>query len=253
MTSQSRSVAFVGNSITQESIDPTIIGHDLDAAVDVFAADSSHLNTWTWIVRSAFWNRGKHPDVLVVTFHATSLEDDSKLEIGRLAQFFTTWTDWSELFETLPSLDDRVEFAVSSRWATFAVRDRIKERVLDIVPGYKPWVRFEKKVPTKTSTKLRAQAPTYRVLTHFLELAKDNNTRVIFVAFPTKSPDGSPAYDIPTEADAEIRGAGMTLLDLRRMPGLDVDKDYADDIHLNEHGREIYSRLLSSELHRLGV
>lgn len=242
-------VAFVGNSITERGIDTAAIGTDLGVATDAFVADDSHLNTWTWIVRSLFWKRHRRPDVLVVTFHAHSLEDGRSIELGRVAQFFTEPSDWPELFDTVTSLGERAEVIASSYWATYAVRDRIRERVLGLAPGYKDLVRFEERA-MKLATKTAPPAPpTWKTLTRFLELARQNETLVVFVAFPTRSavPGASP-YHLDPEVVRRVTESGMVLLDLRQESSLAADKDYDDEIHLAPSGRQTFTKLLAEKL-----
>jgi hypothetical protein len=250
------SIAFVGNSITERGVDPAIIESALDVKADVFVADDSHLNTWTWIVRSEFWKPHLKPDLVVVTFHARSLEDGRSIELGRIAQFFSTPSDWPELFDTtLTSLGDRAELVTSSYWATYAVRDRLKECILKSVPGYRELVAFEKggEAGERTQSAKRVTA-SWKTLARFLDLARSNDTQVVFVAFPSRTDGAAPVpYDVPRDAVQLIQAAGMTFLDLRHIPELDRQKHYDDDIHLNADGRAVFTHRLGRELARLGL
>jgi hypothetical protein len=244
---------FIGNSITEHGVDPALVATELGGASEAFTADSSHINTWYWMATTELWRRSLSPDLLVITFHGGSLEDGNRLEIGRLAQFFTTRADWSELFEhDLTSLDQRGEFLLSSVWATYAFGDRIKQRLLGLIPGYMGYAQYENQqnLAHDRSTKDRAAPRSWTTLDRFLARAKEHHTRLVFVAFPTLIENVGDAipYEIAPELPAKLEAAGAMLLDLRKLPELDRAKHYDDDIHLNEAGKLIYTRRLIAEL-----
>ncbi len=245
-------LAFLGNSLTERGVDAQLAAKELGVTADMFVADASHINTWIWMMQREFWSRDLSVDLLVVHFYENGLEDGKRLEVGRLAQFFTTRDDWGELFANdVKTLDGRAEFVVSTVWATYAVRDRIKERVLDLIPGYQDWLEASNQITFDHDRALAAahelkRVPTRHALERFLARAQAHHTKVLFVAFPTMNP-----YDVPDETIRTIRDAGMLYLDLRSVPELDRAAHYADDIHLNEAGRAIYTRRLVAELRAL--
>lgn len=257
-------IAFIGNSLTERGIDLELFARELSPAVgpvsdEMFVADGSHINTWYWIVERELWKQAIKPDLLILNFYENGLEDGKRLEIGRLAQFFTTAADWPALFRyDVTTLESRVDFLLSSFWATFAVRDRIKERVLDFIPGYQPYteqanaLNFENEKHAK-SAPVAAPPVTREALRRFVARAREHGVTVLFVAFPSlkHDPAAELPYDVPDETRQIIAGAGMLYLDLRKLPELDPKTHYADDIHLNEAGRAIYTRRLAAEVPRL--
>lgn len=256
MTGPGPHIVFVGNSITEHGIDPDEVARELGGKADAFTADSSHINTWYWMINAELWRQHLEPELVVVTFHGGSLSDGQRLEIGRLAQFFTTRADWGELFaEDLTTLDDRAEFLASSAWSTFAVADRIKQRVLGLIPRYQAYAQAENRSNFDGERAVEGK-PTHRswsTLDRLLGRARQEHTRVLFVAFPTRPEDPNQAvpYEIAPEMRQRIAAAGMLFLDLRKVPELDPARHYDDDIHLNEAGRAVYTRRLVSELRQL--
>ena len=139
-------VAMIGNSATDRGVDGRVVESELGASTpgrptraDLFVADQSRIDTWRFVFERYFAAPALHPDLVVVTFYENDLEDGNPVEIGRLAQFFTGIGDWPEVMTVnLHSLDDRVIFAASSVWATFAASDRIRERLLGaLVPDFR--------------------------------------------------------------------------------------------------------------------
>ncbi|APR84970.1 Hypothetical protein A7982_10319 [Minicystis rosea] len=249
-------LAFIGNSLTERGVDPALVRASLkddfacDASADMFVADGSHINTWRWMVEEELWKPNLTPDLLIITFYEDGLEDGKRLEIGRLAQFFTDAGDWGELFRhDLTTLEQRADLVVSSAWATFAARERIKERVFTLLPGYTAYAQRENESTLRARSPHVADGTARDALSRFLGRARANGSEVLFVAFPSRprDPKAEVPYDVPVEMRQMIADAGMSYLDLRRMPELTPDC-YDDDIHLNEAGRRIYSARFAREL-----
>jgi hypothetical protein len=256
-----RRIALVGNSATDRGVDlPTF-----DAVISAytrrptearkFVADASRINAWTFILERYFWRPGVAVDLAVVTFYENELEDGNRIEIGRLAQFFTTASDWPTLFDVdLPTLGDRVELVLASGWMTYAVSTRIRDRVLTLLPGFRP---FTEGVNAENLEHVMRRAPapgaaaaprSYRALDRLLALARAHGTRLLFVAYPTAPVPGAPPYVVPPETVARIEGAGMGYLDMRgRAPEIQPHH-YEDDVHLGPEGALIYSRALAIAL-----
>ncbi len=250
-------LAFIGNSATQRGLAPDQFVAELPnpaqrpVHVDVFVADGSQINTWHYMIKQSFWRRDLNPDWFIVTFFGTGLEDGDPIEIGRLAQFFTQPDDWPGVLAVdLPAPADRAEFLLSTTWATYAARDRIRKRVLAaVVPDYKEFAEELHADQHRHPTKVAATAPprTCKALERLLATATEHGNRVCFVAFPTR-PDGIHAsYHISPQVQRLIRDAGMELLDLRNVPGLHVEH-YEDDYHLTPAGAAIYTRHFTKAL-----
>src|SRR5581483_2049864 len=156
--------------------------------------------------------------------------------------------DWPEVFDVdLTGLSGRSEYVLSSFWATYATRDRLRTRTLRaLVPGYEPYAEEANAQQYQRQQQGAAPRPTYRALARFLERARGHETKVCFVAFPMANPKHPLGYDLDPEAVRLIRDAGMPLLDLRRVPGL-LPEHYTDDIHLRPAGAAIYTRYLAQK------
>jgi hypothetical protein len=241
-------VAFLGNSATQEGLNSTLFETTLHnpsrqpVHAERFLADASEIHTWYYMTKRSFWEPGKNPDWLVVTFFRNGLEDIQEVDLGRLARAFTSSADWDEVFALdLPTLSSRTEYLMSSGWATYAVRDRYRKRVLTaLVPNYMSYVHESNAVQLRRQ-KGDSAAPTYQALDRFLEKARKHEMKVCFVAFPLRRVEGESCYPLVPQAEQRIRVAGMEFLDLRRTPGL-LPEHYRDEIHLVRPGAEIYTR-----------
>lgn len=249
-------IAVVGNSITHEDIDPTALAERLRALTgrrahaDIFSADHSYINTWHYMLARYFWKPGDRVDLVVVPFWGANLADGNETEIGRLAQFFTTLDDWpSVLTGDLTSNAERADFIVSSGWATFAARDRMRELVFTVgLPDYKGYARREQDVLVNhlavTAAARPKQARTSHTLKRLLREARQHGTPLVFIAFPTLHAEWSDTY---ADVARLINEAGMHYLDLRGMPDVD-ESSYVDLVHMNETGRAAFTRRLAESL-----
>jgi hypothetical protein len=261
-------IALIGNSATDRGVDPKRLAAVLRSSagglayVEKFVADASRINTWQYMLKRYFWAPGNHPDLFVVTFYENDLQDGNPVEIGRLAQFFTTFEDWPAVFDLdLPHREQQVEFVLSSVWTTYAVRARFKERLLDfVIPGYKKWmpqVNAVNMAHTRHQAKAREQmvqyeGGTHRALDRLLADAKAHNARILFVAYPIPTPAGDAPYAVDSETIRRIRRAGMDFLDMRGVAPLAL-AHYEDDVHLTTEGAQIYTDALAGRLAPLVV
>ncbi|MGI0014034.1 MAG: hypothetical protein ACREBU_11415 [Nitrososphaera sp.] len=241
-------IALVGNSATEESVDPILLKSMLEqnvpgpVHVDLFLADGSEVSTWRAIISHYFWRRANKPDAIVITFFDNTLEDSDRVEWGRIAQFFTDVSDWPELFRVdLTSNASRIEFLVSSVWATYAARDRIKQRILTLaIPDFRRYDPIlndlNRRYANQSNRAVSAKQGTYRVLSRLLERARVEQVQVLLVAFPTRNS----RYTIDPKIQKLAHLTDAEVLDMRQSVKL-TSRHYRDNFHLNAEGRAIYS------------
>ncbi|MFO1020562.1 MAG: hypothetical protein U0903_07690 [Planctomycetales bacterium] len=250
-------VAFFGNSTTQFGVDTARMQQHLQSkgvepgGCEMFVADASKINTWYYICNRFFWSQQRNPDLYVVNFYENNLADGNPIEIGRVAQYFTRFSDWPEILKyDLPKMSDRIEFVASSFWMTLAAKDRIKQRVLKtLIPDYEDYTAEINKTEFKKAATAKANAParTHEALKRFLKRAQDSGAKFCFVAFPTRNCSEGKPYDLNPETLRLIREAGFTFHDLRNVPGLKPEM-YRDALHLIDNGRELYTQELAKQL-----
>lgn len=254
------SIAFIGNSVTDrirlEDMQrewQALTGAPLHA--EKFVAYYSNLTTWYWMTNQYFLKPGIDPDLVVVTYYeGNALADSELMDVGNLALFFTDGGDRASLFRhDLTTLGHRTSYLLSSTSEAFAARDRIRDRTLSFIPGYRPYatalneVNFEHEKRRKLS---EPQPPrTFHTLERFLAAAREAGVTVCFVAFPMRpEPGRDTSYIISPRAREMIAESGMIHLDLRDMDELNASK-YSDNVHLNAKGQPIYTRRLARALH----
>jgi len=256
------SIAFVGNSVTDRvrldvlrSEWMALTGDRL--SVDKFIAYDSNLMTWYWMSEQYFWKRDVNPDLLVITYYdGNRLADSEVMEVGNLALFYTDPEDRATLFaHDLKSVEQRADYLLSSTSEAFAARDRIRSRVLNFVPGFRPFATQTNALNFEHERRLEKSAtrgaPTFRTLARFLERARQAGVQVCFVAFPMRPVNGHTATYVANPPAIEmIEKAGMLHLDMRDMDELTADM-YKDNVHLNARGTPIYTRKFAQELKKV--
>jgi hypothetical protein len=254
-------IALVGNSVTDRvQIEllqrewTSVAGQPL--AADKFVAYYSNLATWYWMIDRYFLEASLAPDLIVVTYYdKVGLADAPLIEVGTLAQFFTGPDDLAELFQhDIRTLEQRVGYLLSSVSTAFATRDRIRDRALNFIPGYRPFATTVNARQFEHERRLRMAtvrpAATFETLRRLVTRAQQAGVQLCFVAFRPRpvSPD-SPGFEIDPAMLEVIADAGMLHLDLRDMNELTADL-YQDNVHLNARGASIYTQRLAQELDR---
>lgn len=259
VTAPAPRIAFIGDSVT-DRVQLELMQQEWQIATgdalatDKFIAYDSNLTTWYWIADQFFWERELRPDLIVVTYyHEVGLADSEPEDVSNLAQFFTDSGDRPELFANdVTTIRHRAEYLLSSMSLAFAMRDRIRDRTLNLFYRYRPFARSINEVNFQLE-KERSAGPsnkpqTFHALRRLVARARQEGVEVCFVAFrPRPEPAEPVEYEIHPEALQVIADAGMLHLDLRKMDDLGPDK-YEDSVHLNEVGRPIYSRRLAREI-----
>lgn len=255
-------IAFIGNSVT-DRVRLDLLQEDWQRltgetpSVEKFIAYNSNLSTWHRMYAQYFWKPKLKPDIVVITLYdGNTLADSKSLDIGNLALFFTGPEDRASLFEIeITSLAHRTDYLLSSASQAFAARDRIHDRTLNFIPGYRPFATETNELNFEYER--RRQRPddapprTFHALESLLARARDGGVKVCFVAFPMRpGPTGRKSYRISPTALEMIENAGMLYLDLRNMDGLPAEM-YKDNVHLNAEGVPVYTRKFAQELSRI--
>lgn len=262
VSARGTSVAFIGDSVTDrirlEDMRrewQALTGAPLNT--EKFIAYYSNLTSWYWMSNQYFLKPGLEPDLIVVNFYEGNLLADSEvLDVGNLALFFTDSEDRASLFRhDLTTLEQRSNYLLSSASEAFAARDRIRDRSLNFIPGYRPYATAVNEVNFEHEQrgKLAATPPpkTFHALERFLAAAREAGVTVCFVAFPVRPGDPDDAsYIIHPRAREMIVNSGMIHLDLRQIDGLTADM-YTDNVHLNARGQPIYTRQFAQALNKV--
>ena len=255
-------IAFIGDSVT-DRVRLDLLQEEWQRltgetpSVEKFIAYYSNLPTWHRMYAQYFWKPELNPDIVVITIYdGNALADSEALDVGNLALFFTGPEDRPSLFEhEITSLEHRTDYLLSSASQAFAARDRIRDRTLNFIPGYRTFatatnaLNFEYERRRKRAE--AAPPRTFHALESLLARARDGGVKVCFVAFPMRpGSNGRKSYTISPTALEMIDSAGMLYVNMQNMDELTADM-YKDDVHLNAQGQPVYTRKFAQELSRI--
>lgn len=247
-------VLFIGNSLTNRGVDEAVVQAELaeragvPVQVDKVHQSGSRLVEWYRIYERFYAGAERAPDLMVVGFAMSQLEDSPTRtgELARLGHLYTTAYETPDVFRhDATSFGQRTEFLLSKLSVSFALREKVSQAFLEItVPNYKQsalWVNREQRLSRARDT--AGRHATYDRLGRMVALAERSGTEVVAVTMPTLEPDGRASLgDL-------IQQQGATHIDARVIPGL-TDADFADGVHLGPTGATRYSQYIARELAR---
>lgn len=235
---------FLGNSLTRASIRTKAIAEAWPDGPHMarIHPDDTTLLDWHYVYRRYLSESKPRPNLIVVGFAAGQLDDGQTLHVDRLGSHFAGLRFAREAFDhDLPATGDRVEFVLAATFRAMAYRERVQTRLLAAVPGYRQLANAINRGVKPKSGKKPAKVG-FRRLRRFLQAARDNGDRIVFVAVPLPG-----TYAIREELHAAIRDGGSELIDMQGVASLDPS-DFPDGYHLAEPAAERFSRALGSVL-----
>jgi hypothetical protein len=244
-------VLFVGNSLV-------MCGLDLPAASDEFSRKkvgapymasayimSSHIGEWYYLLKNFFVPRTSKPNSIIVWFSTNCLTDDIAPRVEVLS-YICNFGDLPQLLiNRARNFDERVSLALSFFSKAFLHKNDIRHSILNLlIHDYKGNMdRFYSTLKPVAAGKTGQVKTRSLQLDRFLQILKQMNTKVLFVAMPLRDWK----YPINSDLVTKIRKAGYAFLDLREAPGLDKE-DFLDSIHLNNKGASRFTRYLTGEI-----
>lgn len=249
------SVLFLGNSLTNNAIDPyafkrpyRILNDQSPEVVEKITPDGTALSDWYCIYRNHVATQRTLPDVVVMGFAWAQLSDQYPIDPARLGGFFCGMNDVNALSDTgLSRHDNLLVFMAGAVSHVYLNREAIRNRVLDwVVPNYRS-VTQDLNINPGTQLDGRAAAAgrshyTYETFRRFARLVNESGTRLVVVAMPVLE-----QYPLDPELMRAARDLKIALIDLRTLPDMNPSM-FADPIHLNDTGRQQFSRILANTL-----
>jgi hypothetical protein len=236
-------IVFLGNSLTRVSVQTKVITEVWPAAPSMtrIHPDATTLLDWHYVYQRYLGKAQHHPNLIVVSFVRSQLDDNQALHIDRLGAHFAGFQFVREAFKhDVRETGDRVEFLLAGAFCTMANRERVKDRVLASIPGYRELAKaVNRSIRAKADKPVTQSAVrSYARLQRFLAAARARGDKVLFVAIPLPS-----SYTIADELRAAIRAGGASLIDMQRVEPL-TDQDFLDGYHISEEAAPRFSRAL---------
>ncbi|MDH4079440.1 MAG: hypothetical protein OEU68_06455 [Nitrospira sp.] len=236
-------VVFLGNSLTRTSIRTEAIEEVWPAAPSMVRIhpDDTTLLDWYYTYQRYLGKAKPRPNLIVVSFVRSQLDDNQELHVDRLGSHFAGFQFACEAFEhDVRETGDRIEFMLAGAFRAMANRERVQYRILASVPGYKELANAVNRGVRVKEGKLASQSgvPSYTRLHRFLAAAGARGDRVLFVAIPLPRP-----YKVAGELRDAIQEGGANLIDMQGVEPL-TRQDFPDGYHLSEEAAPRFSRAL---------
>lgn len=243
-------ILFLGNSLTRAGVRADLVsaswvGSPLQGAtVGLVHPDDTTLTDWLYVYRRFIQPESSRIRLVVIPFAYKHLEDGNPLNIERLGSQFAGFPLAAEAFShDVLTLSERIRYTLSTVSRLWANRERVQTRVLAFLPGYKALAPIVNETVRGDKTDdPKSRQPTYRQLARFLEMMKQDGTKVVFLAVPVPQ-----RYPLPDELYRVVSSNGAEIIDLQGTPMI-TRGDFPDGYHLSPTGAERFSKALSTAL-----
>lgn len=236
-------IVFLGNSLTRVSVQTKVIMEVWPEAPSMarIHPDDTTLLDWHYVYQRYLGKAQLRPNLIVVSFVRSQLDDHQELHIDRLGSHFAGFQFVREVFKhDVRETGDRMEFLLAGLFCTMANRERVQDRVLASIPGYKELAKaINRSVRAKTDKPVTPSgAHSHTRLQRFLAAARAHGDKLLFVAIPLPI-----SYRIAEELRAAIQEGGASLIDMQDVEPL-TSRDFPDGYHLSEEAAPRFSRAL---------
>jgi len=240
-------VLFLGSSIVREGVDLNTVRRAVRGSgwepltIDKVHPDDSRVVEWTHLVEHHFINAELSPDVIVIGFADTHLEDDNRIPWDRIGAYYTSTPNLARIItKEIDDFGTSAQFVLAHFLRTFAHRERVGKRVLDfVVPHYrKSSRRINSALRREELEATVSQERRYAWVQRLAELTRRNGVTLVLLAMPLRY-----SWEITPELRRRTSELNVKLIDARDIPGMD-NQSYKDSMHMNALGAEQFSKWL---------
>lgn len=244
-------VLILGNSLSRDGFDLSLLrpalarlsGREVELAA--MHPDGSSIAEWYYGYRRYFDQAGARPDLVLIGTGRGHLLDPA-LEPDRLAAFYASGRDFSDLLQRLDGGVESAAKAVCARASMlFAHRNRVQPLLFyNFVPGY-----------TETASAISVQRPVPAagqgaspadgeagLFTALLDTLRAAGTRVVVAAIPVPA-----AYELPETVLRQAAARQVPVIREGSRLAIDV-RHFPDGYHLDADGSAQFTRMLLQQL-----
>ncbi len=278
-------VLLLGNSLMMHGTKTETVRTELEAlrcrgmSVERITPVGTTVLDWHYLLQR-YAGDGDGPELIVVGFGPSHLDDNNTKRLPRLARHFTAWRSMYELFaHDITGFDDRCQIVLARSLAMFGDQLLWQEMVGNyMTPDFQEGTRQINRTLDQQERARAGEAgsaddapqpaPQHNRVRRMIRLLRGRGSRVVFVAFPA---DG---YELPAGIAEAIEAEGARFIDARGQltddaddadgyhpsattfrkhltsigaPGLFTrESDYRDGYHLSETSAEVFSKYIAS-------
>jgi len=238
ISNNNNDILVIGNSLTREGINSQLIERNINnrmkpkLKIGYIYPDDTSVIEWYHIFVNYYFQPKIYPKNLFIIFAQDQLAS-SKIQFEEI-QRISKYTQFESLFNIIIdeglSLSQSIDLYLSKVFRLYSNRERIKKRILDIMPNYRTTVRkLNKKLkPNESKTEVKRK---YSHLNKLIELINKLNIQTTFIAIPISKP-----YIIDTELIKIINNSQYCRLVDFQSTTKYKENDFIDGYHLGQDG-----------------
>jgi len=235
-------VLFIGNSLTREGVDKEKFEKN-EKGLTLIRPDDTTVTEWFWIFKSKIYDKDIKVTDLAIIFVGDQLEDKPLKEQNLVS--ISNIVNTSEMFSVrefeVLSLSDLITLTLSHFSVTFASRERVQRRVLDLLPMYREQSRIINRslVEGHVQSSKDKKKATYKHLLELIKLAQEKNIHLTFISSPLLK-----AYTLDRDL-LNIFNKSESISFINAKDEVQVDKtDFQDGYHLNKEGASKFTEYI---------
>lgn len=248
---QGPAIVFMGNSLTNNAIDSTLVDELLQdqlinpTQTSKVTPDGTALSDWYCIYQNQLMPLKHPPSHIVIGFAWAQLSDQYPINPTRLGGFFCKTADVSSLSDTgLTRHQQFLRFIAGAASHVYVNREAIRNRILDaLIPDYQLITQQLNQTDAARDADPSAtdndKKYSYQLLETLLQSINKAGSQVILMAMPVVN-----SYELDQQLVTISERLQVPLLDVRHVDGL-TDTMFEDTIHLNPSGRSKFSKYIT--------
>ena len=250
--SGSYSILFIGNSLTDHAVDTGLLTSSIQAnhsiLIDSYKIVPDGTSLWDWycLLKSDIAPKIRGNTIVVVGY-AWGGEAPTP---SRLAGHFCDLTDLPELMSLgMDSFSYITDYLIGSISMLYVMKEDISKRILsEIIPYYKKSVRMLNEVNSREkSNHYETVIPSTdsKLVKKISEEVSSKGAKLVLMYMPVVN-----TYKAKEDINVAVESDGGVVLDYRYIADVETGI-FKDPIHLNQKGRNTFTRRLASDLAKL--
>ena len=247
ISNNNNNILIIGNSLTRKGVDHQLfesyINDEIitEGGVGYVYPDDTSIIEWYYIFYRYFSQSKIYPKQLYIIFARNQLAT-AKIEfeeIQRISNYNQFHSLMNVIVEEELSLPQSIDLYLTKIFRIYAYRERIKKRILDIIPNYRITIR---KFNSKSVAKIKPEKNknNYYHLNKIIQLIEELSIKTTFCAIPLPK-----SYKLDGELIKIIDSSYYCELANFQNSFDFTNNEFIDGYHLNQNGSQKFTNILA--------
>ena len=250
--SSNNTILFIGNSLIGNAVDIKQLELLYEESglntTEAYFMIPDNTNIWDWycVLKNNFITHQGMPDILINGFAWDQLSDTAKPFPSRLGNLFCKISDIPDLYNLgFNKFSYISEFLVAKITKLYAYREAISKEIFTLIIPY--YIHSTRLINDNMNANTRRDNNhvliyEYKLLKKIINNLEKANTKTIFISMPVIDD-----YMVTDKFNSVIADSESIYLDYRKN-NIFIEELFRDPIHLNEKGREIFTKFLFKDI-----